>query len=346
MAVSEAGAAADGDRHRRRCGAEAGAVGFLSEDGELLDLTGHQLKSLGPVALPATLTELDLTANRLADLDPRLAQLPRLRRLFLRQNLLADDAARQLAGCASLASLEELVLRDNQLEQWPPLGTFSQLRRLDVSFNKLSSLAGLADGPACLEELYASNNAISKMEKLDHLSSLKLLELGSNKIRVMEGLQHLLGLTELWLGRNKIREANMFSLSGLRKVSIQSNRLTSMLGFEECRLLEELYLSHNGISKVEGLSTLSNLKILDISANQISKIENLQGLTRLEDLWCNDNGIQSLDDLDLVSLSSHLTTIYLERNPCADDPQYISWLQATLPQLQQIDANVLQHSGV
>ncbi len=32
---------------------------------------------------------------------------------------------------------------------------------------------------------------------------------------------------------------------------VQSNRLDSMLGLEECVALEELYLSHNGIWKIE-----------------------------------------------------------------------------------------------
>ena len=40
-------------------------------------------------------------------------------------------------------------------------------------------------------------------------------------------------------------------LTSLRRLSLQSNRLASMTGFEHCIHLEELYLSHNGISKLE-----------------------------------------------------------------------------------------------
>ena len=40
-------------------------------------------------------------------------------------------------------------------------------------------------------------------------------------------------------------------LTSLRRLSLQSNRLVSMAGFEHCIHLEELYLSHNGISKLE-----------------------------------------------------------------------------------------------
>jgi hypothetical protein len=34
-----------------------------------------------------------------------------------------------------------------------------------------------------------------------------------------------------------------------------------MLGLEGCTALEELYLSHNGIQKMEGLSSLTRLKV-------------------------------------------------------------------------------------
>ncbi len=37
----------------------------------------------------------------------------------------------------------------------------------------------------------------------------------------------------------------------LRQLSLQSNRLTSMLGLGACTALEELYLSHNGITCIE-----------------------------------------------------------------------------------------------
>lgn len=50
--------------------------------------------------------------------------------------------------------------------------------------------------------------------------------------------------------------------------------------FKECVALEELYLSHNGISKMEGLSTLVNLRVLDVSSNKITSVNDIQNLTR------------------------------------------------------------------
>lgn len=53
-----------------------------------------------------------------------------------------------------------------------------------------------------------------------------------NVSQVMEGLDHLKELQQLWLGRNRIQSVNLGGLTSLLKISLQSNRLTSMLAFQ------------------------------------------------------------------------------------------------------------------
>lgn len=127
-------------------------------------------------------------------------------------------------------------------------------------------------------------------------------------IQVMHSLENMTKLQELWLGRNRIKVVNLCGLKCIKKISLQSNRLTSMTGFEVrgpitflymalcktqfwlmlnsallllqgCVALEELYLSHNGISKMEGLSTLVNLRVLDVSNNKITSVNDIENLT-------------------------------------------------------------------
>lgn len=314
------------------------------EEGVVLDLTGAQLHEhdLQEVELSVSLRELDLTANRLAALDARFASLSSLRKLSLRQNLLSDDALHPLSLWPSLHGLQELVLRDNKLTKLPDVGMFANLSIFDVSFNEISSLKGLSKAPPTLQELYVSKNEVAKMEELDHLHNLELLELGSNKIRVMENLHRLEKLKELWLGRNRIRTVDLCGLKSLVRVSLQSNRLTSMLGFQDCVCLEELYLSHNGIFKMEGLAGLRNLRILDVSSNKITALEDVAGLARLEDLWLNDNQIASLEGIEnaVAGARNSLTTIYVERNACVNDARYVQKLKAIFPNLQQVDSTL------
>uniref|UniRef100_R7W2S7 Uncharacterized protein n=1 Tax=Aegilops tauschii TaxID=37682 RepID=R7W2S7_AEGTA len=272
----------------------AGAGMEVPEVELCLDLTSCQLHDLSEVEIPPTLEELDLTANRLTAVDPRIGHLPRLRKLSFRQNLLDDDAVAPLFTWDAIAGLQEIVLRDNKLIKIPDASIFKGLLVFDVSFNELSSLNGLSKVSSTVKELYFSKNEVPKMEELEHFHALELLELGSNRLR-------------------------------------------------ECVALEELYLSHNGIQKMEGLSMLQNLRVLDVSSNKLTAIEDIEPLTRLEDLWLNDNQIPSLSGIESALSGSRekLTTIYLERNPCAKTPNYSSTLKEMFPNLEQIDSDML-----
>ncbi|VAI57403.1 unnamed protein product [Triticum turgidum subsp. durum] len=274
---------------------KAAGAGMEVQEAELcLDLTSCELHDLSEVEIPPTLEELDLTANRLTAVDPRIGHLPRLRKLSFRQNLLDDDAVAPLFTWDAIAGLQEIVLRDNKLTKIPDASKFKGLLVFDVSFNELSSLNGLSKVSSTVKELYFSKNEVPKMEELEHFHALELLELGSNRLR-------------------------------------------------ECVALEELYLSHNGIQKMEGLSMLQNLRVLDVSSNKLTAIEDIEPLTRLEDLWLNDNQIPSLSGIESALSGSRekLTTIYLERNPCAKTPNYSSTLKEIFPNLEQIDSDML-----
>ncbi|XP_043704906.1 protein phosphatase 1 regulatory inhibitor subunit PPP1R7 homolog [Telopea speciosissima] len=308
----------------------------------VLDLTSYQLHELDGVELSPSLVELDLTANRLSTLDSRISLLSQLKKLSLRQNLFDDAGIEPISRWDTISGLEELVVRDNKLTKIPDVSIYKSLLVFDVSFNEISSLSGLSKVSNTLKELYVSKNEVTKMEELDHFHELQILELGSNRLRVMENLQNLTLLQELWLGRNRIKAVDLCGLKCIKKISLQSNRLTSMLGLQECVALEELYLSHNGIAKMEGLSTLVNLRVLDVSSNKLTAVNDIEHLTRLEDLWLNDNQIASLESIDVAVSGSReaLTTIYLEHNPCASSPNYTSTLRQIFRNLQQLDSDV------
>lgn len=72
----------------------------------VLDLTSCQLRDLDSVVLPPSLTELDLTANRLSALDPRISNLSSLQKLSLRQNLFNDYGVRPLSTWHSISGLQ------------------------------------------------------------------------------------------------------------------------------------------------------------------------------------------------------------------------------------------------
>ena len=75
-----------------------------------LDLTSYQLHDLDSVEFPPSLIELDLTANRLSKLDPRISLLSHLKKLSLRQNLFDDAGVEPLSHWDAISGLEVDIL--------------------------------------------------------------------------------------------------------------------------------------------------------------------------------------------------------------------------------------------
>jgi len=117
-----------------------------------------------------------------------------------------------------------------------------------------------------------------------------------------------------------------------------SNRLTKIENLSHLRHLEELYLSHNGLTSMKGIEELVELKTLDISSNRIEKLQSLERLTKLVDFWANDNKLSDFEELNVLLNAPGLHTVYLERNPLAEDPNYETRVLLTLKDLKQLDA--------
>ena len=189
------------------------------------------------------------------------------------------------------------------------------------------------------------------MAGLKGLSNLRKLDLGANRIRVMDAdeLSGLVNLEELWLGKNKIeRMEGLEQLTKLRRLDVQSNRLTRVDNLQsQQETLEELYLAHNaidneGASQPTGLAlSFPHLSVLDLNRNQLTSTDPFVHLKSLEELWISGNLIASMEDVQSLSEMDTLSTIYLEYNECQKDPLYRKKLHELMPNLQQIDADLI-----
>ena len=57
--------------------------------------------------------------------------------------------------------------------------------------------------------------------------------------------------------------------------------------------LTDLKLSSNEIARIEGVSKLWNLRVLDLSCNRLRTVDNLESLTALQRLGLAHNGISA-----------------------------------------------------
>ncbi|KAI5307567.1 Protein phosphatase 1 regulatory subunit sds22, partial [Ascosphaera atra] len=106
-----------------------------------------------------------------------------------------------------------------------------------------------------------------------------------------------------------------------------------------------LYISHNAITKISGLDTNTNLRVLDITANKIEHLENIAHLSELEEFWASDNQFASFDEVDReLKDKKNLKTVYFEGNPLQTRQPvlYRNKVRLALPQLIQIDATYVK----
>lgn len=109
-----------------------------------------------------------------------------------------------------------------------------------------------------------------------------------------------------------------------------------MSGLSQLLHLEELYLGGNYITKISGLESCSNLRVLDIRSNHILCLENLAHLEHLEELWASYNEISSLEEIEVqLRGKKHLGSIDFQGNPLETPGSKSLWL--ALPHIFSID---------
>ena len=245
----------------------AGLEVLKARNAGISDLTG--LEGL------ASLKELDLGFNPLADLQP-LAALPLLESLNL------DGAVEDLLPLASLAGLKRLSVRNNGIDDLQPLAPLAGLAELDVGDNRIGDLSPLA-GLAGLTALRADRNRIADLWPLASLAGLEALELGANRVRDLHPLAGLTHLRSLRLNGNGLTELYpLAGLGGLRELGLAGNAVESVRALADLGGLRRLDLRGNAVGDLRPLRALRSLVWVHVGGSRIkdlAPLDNLSGLT-------------------------------------------------------------------
>ena len=102
-----------------------------------------------------------------------------------------------------LEDIDELDLPDRGMENLDGLEYCKQLRKLDLSNNKLSDISEIA-GLIYLEELYLADNQIGYIDALSNLHYLKIVDLSNNQIDDISPLYDLEYLEYIHFSGNPI----------------------------------------------------------------------------------------------------------------------------------------------
>ncbi|KAL0036903.1 hypothetical protein WJX77_004420 [Trebouxia sp. C0004] len=245
-------------------------------------------------------------------------------------------------------SMQKLALSGKGIEKIVRLNACSQLIRLDLSNNNLTSLEGVSQN-VTLKWLSAQSNQITALTGLDTLKQLQVLDLGhnalsgrltitglpslralmlnDNQLTGIEGLGLLPELNTLILKQNQVTDlgTSLHGCTALAKLSVARNRLQQLgSALSECSSLAELRVSHNAVQSLpQELSRNRRLKIIEAGANQIGNFEEVQVLSQLP----------SLHQLNLRGC------------PIADKPDYQQRLLQQLPMLDVLDSKKIAKTG-
>ncbi len=234
---------------------------------ERVDLHGHHIEDLSPLAGLTNLQEVRLDDNRIADVSP-LAALTELWRLYLNDNEIVD-----VGPLASLTKLRRLFLGDNQIVDIGPLGSLRNLRGLYLSGNEIHFLASL-DSLKNLGELRLQDNEISNVDPLASLTSLYALSLGNNGVKDFSSLASLTGLQFLSLNGNGIADVGPLEpLTGLWRLNLSDNEIVDVGPLVGLTGLFELDLQGNRVADISSLVANRGLGLHDeviLLANPLS----------------------------------------------------------------------------
>lgn len=227
---------------------------------------------------PGTLQNLDVSYNKLDDLNPVLIRCTHLKTLNLSDNLLKNlpDAL----GTA-IRNLIDLNLSHNQFDIIPPvISSFQHLKCLDLSNNPIQKiLDGSITELVNLKELRLNSCAINFLPaNIGRLVNLEILELRENYLESLPPTIKLLHrLRLLDMGRNNFEE------------------LSAELG--QLMNLDELIVDENNLCDISTVGDLMNLRHLDISNNRLDIFqEEITNCTCLEIVDGDGNEFEILPD--------------------------------------------------
>ncbi|XP_068076856.1 leucine-rich repeat and guanylate kinase domain-containing protein isoform X2 [Danio rerio] len=184
-----------------------------------LELPYNKIKDLSCVSHMPYLITLDASHNQLTDFFG--FQPPK----NLKEVNFSHNQMTAMKDLSAYSSLTKLILDHNSFSVIRGLEKCKRLSHLSLAHNNISRIRGLDHLP--LRELCLAGNMINKIENLQTLHNLQVLDLSCNRIQSLTGLQNLRFLGTVNLESNLITEikeaAHLHDLILLREINLLKN---------------------------------------------------------------------------------------------------------------------------
>ncbi|KAJ3864849.1 adenylate cyclase [Lentinula novae-zelandiae] len=255
------------------------------------------------IQFAVSLTRLDLSSNRIGDLDDAyLEKIPGLKSLKVQNNRMEKLPWH----FPRLRSLTTLNISNNKFRVLPAvICQLESLRDLDISFNTISELPEELGLLRNLEHLIMVGNQITSIPSTaSSLGSLRRLDCRRNLIGDLAVIGMLPKLEKLSADHNRLNGVELSLGPNLSTIDAGYNEITeirvvaSPVGHPKpYTALFSLDVSHAKLSSISAsaLSSLPSLRTLKLSHNNIKVLPpSLGDLDYLEVLECADNLLERL----------------------------------------------------
>lgn len=269
---------------------------------QTLDLSGCRFPS-GEMTVLASLPELtDLTLSGCGlSTIAGLEGAPALTRLDISGN----GGIRNLEAVSSMFTLKELYLQNNAINNdaisMEQLSSLSNLEKLDISYNALTSLKPLSN---CirLNWLCADGNQLTDLDGISSLALLAHLSVDYNKLTDVSILGSCMELANLSIANNEVSDISSLSTLGkLEILDFSYNKVTSLPDWQEGCTLRTIDGSYNELTSIDNLNTLDHLSYVYMDYNKLTSIDALENCHNL--VQVNVFGNDGIDDV--TKLTAH-----------------------------------------
>ncbi len=183
-----------------------------------------------------------------------------------------------------------------------------------------------------ITELDASGKGITRLDGIENLRRLSVLNLEDNFVEDLSPLASLGLLSELNLNNNRITSLEAVNFDRITRLPLRSlslrhnvdeaqNRLVDIGLLGELRQLELLDLRDNHVEDISPLAGLGSLRELNLRENHVKNIQPVQFLTGLLYLNIHSNPIES--GLSALGNLHNLQTLIMRNVFIGDNPQFL-----------------------
>lgn len=197
---------------------------------------------------------------------------------------------------AENATLRELHLDNNLIEDLRCMGGNTTLRKLYVGSNSITSVESLR-GNSTLTHLRLASNPIDCIDALSGITSMKSLGLDETLITSLTPLRNMLNLTDLSISGTNISDISPLRVCvQLRAIQMNRTRVSDMTPLVELKNLRSISASNNeNVGDISFLCHIPNIERVVMDWCSVKHIPDLGGCALLGSLHLGYNAIESGD---------------------------------------------------